>query len=346
MPNRPIEDKPSEAQQDNAYGLKAPEKLSMAYVGHLLNNTMASMALCIDYPDATTNDDLELTRQELIERINFLLKRYEQDLRNMSELRDFLELLRGLVTNNQFESALKLRQLGDRLFHFSGDLSKPGRHLSQETEAVESEPALRLTVADHCKNSAGLYVGLSKVQRGKLGVEIGGTVELFDDKNKSLGVFTVGTGSKEYLEMTDVFTANNVTKGEIVTVKKSVATPDKPNEFNLPVEHAVEKTTDPKRHAARKEKIAQRFPHSDPDMYITLPTAIASQLGIKPETGKTVAPISKCLVCPASGWDVQMVIVPTGTGIGFTSDAAEELDIPKELTEIRIIIDKGVLVIA
>lgn len=331
-------------------GITPPDHISMEDIGyatHLLRNSIAIIQGCIGHPDdPTAQADLVSGKQRTIEFITFLLKRYGEDLRNMPEFRDFLELLLDEVQNDKFNNALKVYSLGIRAFQMRA-LDQPGRHLSQhDMEAAESEPSLRLTVVDHCKNPAGLYVGLSQVQRAKLGVEKGGTVELFDGKGKSLGVFTVGAGSVEYINMTDVFTANQVSTGAIVNVKKSVATPDKPQEFTLQVMHAVEKTIEPEKHRARTEKIAMRFPKLDSEMYITLPTSIAFQLGIKPEPGKTVAPISKCVIRDASGREVEIAIVPTGTNIGFTLDAAKELDIPKEFSEIKIIIDKGVLIIA
>ncbi|MBI4994143.1 hypothetical protein HZC21_00655 [Candidatus Peregrinibacteria bacterium] len=345
-----MSNRPDSAKFSQPPGMQAPEHISMnnfGYAFHVLGNAMSMITACISYPTyPEAQQDLIEAKQETIRRINFLLEQYKEDLKNMPEFRDFLELLLDAVQNDKFENAVKLYRLGVKAFQPEA-LSRPGRHLSQEMEAVESEPSLRLTVADHCENPAGLYIGLSRIQRKRLAVEVGGTVELFDDKNKSLGVFTVGKSSEEYVGMDDLFTANQVREGEIVTVKKYAPPPDKPQEFKLPVTHGVENTVDPAKHRARTDKIAERFREKlDPEMYITLPTSIAFQLGIKPEPGKTTAPISKCAVRDASGREIEIAIVPTGTTIGFTTSAAQELDIPKELTEIKIIIDKGVLVIA
>lgn len=332
-------------------GKQLPEHISMndfGYVIHIIGNAMAMISGCVT--EQGLQQELMQAKQITISRINFLLKRYEEDLKNMPEFRDFLELLLDAVQNDKFENVLKLYRLGTRAFP-AGALLKPGRHLSQtEMAAVQEDreavPELKLTVIDHCKNQAGRYVGLSKAQRERIDVEVGGTVELFDEKGTSLGFFTVGAGSKEYAQDPEIFTITPQVKiGDTLTVKKPSVSPDKPQEFNLQVTHAVEKTVEPAKHGARVEKIAARFPNLDPNMYITLPTAIAAQLGIKPEPGKTVAPISKCTVRDASGRTVEMAIVPGGTTIGFTSDAAKELDIPAELSEIKLTIDKNVLVI-
>lgn len=359
MPNTPGENNPDTAEIDQRFlgpnGTPPPEHISMndlGYVIHIIGNAITMISGCVTEPELQPKLQQELiqAKQITIDRINFLLKNYEEDLKNMPEFRDFLELLLDAVQNDKFENVLKLYRLGTRAFQ-KGALLKPGRHLSQTEmaavqEGQEAVPELKLTVVNYCNNQAGRYVGLNKVQRDHLGVEVGGTVELFDEKDANLGLFTVGAGSREYTEEPEIFTVTPQVKiGDFLTVKKSTASPDKPREFNLHITHAVEKTVEPEKHRGRTEKNAERFPELDPDMYITLPTAVAAQLGIKPEPGKTVAPISKRTVRDASGYKVEMAIVPGGTTIGFTSDAAKELDIPKELTEIRIIIDKGVLVI-
>lgn len=353
MPNTP----PETGDADTAKFLprdsfKPPEHISMddmAYVAHLINNAITVIKISINYQnDLDVQEELKQAKEIMIGRINFLLTRYQEDLKNMPEVKNFLELLRYLIEQDQLQHAVNLQQLADRAFQM-GALDKPGRHLSQEmsavTESQEAVSELKLTVFDRCKNTEGLYVGLSAVQRTKLDVEVGGTVEIIDEKGQSFGVFTVGKGSSEIADHTDLFTVNGVEESTTVTVRKAISTPDKPKEFKLPITHAVETTIERVKHKARIEKIAVRFPNLDSEMYITLPTAVAAQLGIKPEPGKTVAPISKCLVRDASGRQIEMAIVPAGTTIGFTSDAAKELDIPAGLAEIKIIIDKGVLVI-
>ena len=63
-------------------------------------------------------------------------------------------------------------------------------------DAAETVPELCLTVGASCSNTNGQFVGLNKLQREKLGVDENGTVELVDAEGRSLGIFTVGQGSK------------------------------------------------------------------------------------------------------------------------------------------------------
>lgn len=353
MPNTPPDTQNPDSQdflpRDD---LQLPEHISMedlSYVAHLINNAIAVIKSCIDYEgnDPSIEEDLKQSKKITVGRINFLLTRYEKDLKNMPEVQNFLELLRYLIEQDQLQHAVNLHQLAVRTFKM-GTLDKPGRYLSQtEMAAVqenrEAVPELKLTVFDSCKNPNGLYVGLSKLQRDRLGVEVGGTVEITDEKKQSLGVFTVGKGSSEIADHTDLFTANGIEKSATVTVRKSVSTPDKPREFTFPCIHSVEKM-DQTKHTARTEEIASRFPDLDQEAYAVLPTAVASELGIKPEAGKTVAPISRGRV-KVSGIETEIAIVPSGQTVGFTSAAAKKLNIPAGLAEIKIIIDKGVLVI-
>ncbi len=209
-------------------------------------------------------------------------------------------------------------------------------------EAVEIVPEMRLTVAGPCNNPAGQYVGLNQGQREKLGVEVGQTVELVGDDGKSLGVFTVGTGSKKLLLTPGSFTANGVDVERIVTVRARKNPPEEDLEFG--VQHLAE-TADKEKHERRQDIILNRL-KLDPDIYITIPTSLAAQIGIKPPSGKTIAPISQGIIKGADGQEHEVAIVPTGSLIGFTTKAAEKLGIPAQLEKIRLRIDNGKLVIA
>lgn len=207
-------------------------------------------------------------------------------------------------------------------------------------EGAETVPEMSLTVAGACNTHHGHYVGLSKGQRDRLGVEVGASVELVDGAGKSLGIFTVGTGSKALLLEPTKFTANGVDTGSTVTVKKAVKKPER--EIPLPVTHGVETS---ELHERRAGIIRNRFPDMDPESYIVVPTAVGRELGFSPSPAKaTVLSISKGKV-RVGGTDHEIIMVPSGTAIGFTTKAAQTLGIPQELRTLTLRIDNGVLVI-
>lgn len=220
-------------------------------------------------------------------------------------------------------------------------------------EASEKGPELRLNVAGPCKNPEGKYVGLSKVQRDRLGVEVGGNVELFDVGGKSLGLFMVGSGSKELLSQPEAFTVNGVSSGEAVTVKK--AADKQESDMTFDVVHGVEVvpgglSEDEKkkyegRLASRASKIAERFPGLDPRAYVVVPSSLAKSMGIEAPKGSTVLPVSKGKV-RIGGTEHEIAVVPSGNSIGFTTEAAKSLGIPTQLNQIRVRVIDGVLVIA
>ena len=214
---------------------------------------------------------------------------------------------------------------------------------SKAPEHAEAVPKLNLTVAGPCKNPHGNYVGLSAIQRNKLGIEVGGVVELFD-LEKSLGVFMVGTGSKELLNAPTSFTTNGVSAGTTITVRKAATKLESGSEkaFKYKVAHGVQ-TRDVEKHKRRVGIIAERFKDMYTEAYVTVPSALMKSLGMG-EKGATVLPISKCVIRVA-GVDHEIVLVPTGNDIGFTSAAAAKLGIPEQLDEITVRIDNGVLVI-
>jgi|GEM_PF-2134003 len=217
-------------------------------------------------------------------------------------------------------------------------------------ESAESEPELTLTVAQPCKNPAGLYVGLSKKQRTALNVEVGGTVEITMD-NQVIGLFTVGLGSKELADKPGAFTANGITTGLEVTLKK--ATESAETTVNLPTRHGIEKApsdlSEPEKNeydaktTKRLNIIAERFPETeDKQEFITLPTAIVNKL-----TGeaKKVASIAMHKI-RIGGQETSIIVVPGGTEFGFTKSAANKLNIPENLQTIGVRIDNDTIVIA
>jgi hypothetical protein len=218
----------------------------------------------------------------------------------------------------------------------------------QRAEAKEQEPKLKLQVARACNNPNGRYIGMSKRQRDALNVEVGGTVELFEG-NQSLGLFTVGKGASELSEHPEQFTANVVEAGKAVTVKKAFETAE--TIMKLPVTHGIEnapagsppdKAKEYAERTTRRMKIiAERFPGTGTDEFMTVPTAVLNQI-----TGGAakVANISKIKV-RLGGHETDVVMVPAGNDIGLTTKLAQKLYIPLQLNEIRFRIDKGVMVI-
>lgn len=222
-------------------------------------------------------------------------------------------------------------------------------------EALEKEPQLDLTVERGCKNPDGRYVGLNAAQRGVLRVEVGSSVELFDC-GKSLGLFTVGAGAKE-LQGTDRFTVNGVDPGTPVVVKK--ASEKREILMELDVRHGIENVpTDMQedeskaysdRTTRRMGIISKRFPGLDSDEFMTVPTAILNQLAVdRADAGQTskptIASISRAKVRMGDN-ETEVVMVPAGNDIGFTTKASQKLRIPSVLTKIRFRIDNGVFVI-
>jgi hypothetical protein len=217
-----------------------------------------------------------------------------------------------------------------------------------QQEIKEKEPELRLEVVRECNNPEGLYVGMSKKQRDALGVQVGGTVELFDG-SRSLGIFTIGTGAVELTKEPGKFTANGIEPGKTVTAKKA---PEKVlTTMELPLSHGIEKTPtglspeDEQKHTERITRrmqiIGERFPGVATDEFITVPTAVVNQmLGSKVK----IATISQLKV-RLGGEEIEIVMVPAGKDIGLTTKAAAKLGIPPELTKIRFKIVDGVMVI-
>lgn len=208
-------------------------------------------------------------------------------------------------------------------------------------EAVEAMPELRLTVAGECNNNAGKYVGLNQGQREALHVSVGGTVELLDDEGKRVGIFTVGTGSKSLSRTPGQFTANGIDTGKTVTLRAMKGPPE--GELPFELQHGIEGANS-ENHIRRQGIIRDRL-NLDPEAYVTIPTSLAAQIGIKPAPGKTIAPISKATIKGVDGVEHEVAIVPTGTAVGLTTAAAEKLQIPIALRTIRLRVDAGKLVI-
>ena len=218
----------------------------------------------------------------------------------------------------------------------------------QAAEAKEKEPELSLTVARGCNNPDGRYVGLSGRQRDALKVAVGGIVELFEN-GQSLGLFTVGKGAAELTGKPEQFTSNVVEPGKSVTVKKA----DKNREtvMTFGVTHGVENVPanlqgeEAKKYADRTARrmqiIGERFPGVSTDEFMIIPTAVLNAM-----TGESVriASISKQKIRFA-GVETEMVVVPAGNDVGLTTKAAQKLKIPAGVTELRVRVERGVLVI-
>lgn len=197
-----------------------------------------------------------------------------------------------------------------------------GSQSVQREGNVETEPKLNATVAGPCNNPNGLYVGLSKAQREALGVDIGGTVMLRTADGKILGIFTVGTGSKELLGQPKI-TANGIEVGmDVIAVK---ANANEGNLNSLPLKFAAEND---EKHVRRSGIIVQRFGQQgfNGESYIVLPTAIAKELTGQGQDKSTVASIAlgKIRIC---GVEKTLPIVPAGSDFAMTSKAAQELGI-------------------
>lgn len=126
-----------------------PEHISMedmAYIAHLINNAIAVIKVNINYVnDPDIQEELRRAKEIMIRRINFLLTHYQEDLRNMPDVKNFLELLKYLTEQDQFQHATNLHQLAVQIFKMGGTLSKPGRHLSTEKPTIlfaDDEPVL------------------------------------------------------------------------------------------------------------------------------------------------------------------------------------------------------------
>lgn len=218
---------------------------------------------------------------------------------------------------------------------------------SVASETKEQEPQLELTVAGPCNNPEGRYVGLSKKQRDALGVVSGGTAELFAD-GKSLGIFTVGSGSKELIGKPE-FTANDVDVGKQVVVKKVVEVGLTTQE--LSVAHGIENVPTglnseeakkyQERTIRRMQIVAERFPGVVIHEFMTIPTAVLNQLA---GSEVKIPAISQGRV-RIGGKEIEIVMVPAGKDVGSTTKAAEKLGIPPELKQIRFRIIDGVMVI-
>lgn len=191
-------------------------------------------------------------------------------------------------------------------------------------EVVEAEPILRLAVHGPCKNPNGNYVGLNKAQRDKLGVVEGETVVLKAD-GKVVGYYVVGKGSKEIADQSGAFTANGVDVGAVVEVQKAGDLSE--NLVTLPFAVDAEKG---ERHAARSEKIKNRFAGQDGETYCVVPTALFNKMAIEGDVQSarpTMGAISIGKV-KIGGVEKSIPIVPSGTAFSLTSKAAKEFSVP------------------
>jgi hypothetical protein len=204
--------------------------------------------------------------------------------------------------------------------------------ITPEKKESKESPQLTLNIEGKCE-SEGQYVGLNKRQRDLLGVNEGDSVELLDAEGKSLGVFTVGKGSKAFLKEPGKFTANVDTAGS-VTVRKVDKISIAEKAQTLAAEFGVEKGDS---HTRRSEIISKRFPDLDEDTYLVIPGSILESLSISAGEG-TIKSISKGVVRIGEK-RVTMGLVPAGTSAGLTSKAQETLGIPSSATKIDFRVD-------
>lgn len=219
----------------------------------------------------------------------------------------------------------------------------------QPDDAIEAEPALRLTVDRPCRNPEGYYIGLSKVQRERLGVVEGDTVVLVDPRTSlESGPYVVGKGHKDLASEPEKFAANNVIPGSEVEVVRKKSIEGKTN--RLPLQKGAESD---ERHERRKQKIIERFGAQglDGEAYIVVPTGLATQFMIDNEkTGDTSKPTIAAISLGqvrVGGETKTIPIVPSGTSFGMTSKAAEVLNVPSGINsdEVEVGIINGVLVV-
>ncbi len=203
-------------------------------------------------------------------------------------------------------------------------------------EACAENVSITSEVSGPCKNPEGRFVGLSPLKREKLGVELGDLVTI-----KGHGVFTVAPALKENLGH-KLVAVNGLPVGTEVTIQKMEDGADVV--IPLTITHGIE--SDPK-HETRRSKIAARYSDFDPDVYMCIPTSLASALGLpltsKPDEKRTYA-IAMSIV-KIDGVVHEVPLVPTGSNIGLTTKAAVKFNIPTGLTDVPVRIDKGVLVI-
>lgn len=204
--------------------------------------------------------------------------------------------------------------------------------INPEKKESKESPQLTLTIEGKCE-SEGQYVGLNKRQRDLLGVNEGDSVEISDAEGKSLGIFTVGKGSKALLKEKEKFTANVETTGS-VTLKKVDKVTVAEKAQTLSVEFGVEKKD---QHTRRSEIISERFPDLDKDTYMVIPSSMLESLSVSADKG-TIKSISKGVV-RIGDKRVTMGLVPAGTTAGMTEKAKSALDIPSTTTKIDFRID-------
>lgn len=208
-------------------------------------------------------------------------------------------------------------------------------------EDVETEPKLEVAVAGPCKNPNGLYVGLSKVQRDKIGVEVGGTVMLRKPTGEVLGIYTVGSGSKELLDQPRI-TANQITIGTDIEVVRANVKMEDLN--NLPLVFGAEGG---EKHERRSSVITERFGNQgfDGQSYLVLPTAVAKMITGQAGDKTKIASIALGKI-KIGGVEKTLPIVPSEINFGMTTGAAQELGIPSgAASKIEFYFKDGALIV-
>lgn len=215
-----------------------------------------------------------------------------------------------------------------------------GKDLS---DAAERMLKLTLTVTEEC-NSQGNYVGLSKAQREKLGVNVGDVVTLRGADGKVFGQRTVGLGKNSLAGRPGEFSANGVQIGESVTVVKGVVE----NALNnLSVSKGVESG---EKHGRRSGIINERFGKKgfNGEVYVVLPDAVVRQISTQvPRSGDGKPNVSSIALGSVKIGETvrELPVVPAGSEMGLTSESAKMLGVPDGLKSCEFYVKDGVLVV-
>jgi len=205
-------------------------------------------------------------------------------------------------------------------------------------ESAEQVPELKLQFEGSCENhKKGKIIELNQGQREELHVEVGQNVELIGPAGEVIGVFTVARGAKanHALMRTGAFRANAPENfiGQTLTIRASKG----PAEGELRLQRRAETAPGPEQRMPREYYIEHAL-GLDPKVYVTIPKALATQMGI-------TSPIAKGKIAGADSKEHEMAIVVTESAfVGFTTQAAKLLNLPAMLNNIKLRVEDGKLV--
>lgn len=232
------------------------------------------------------------------------------------------------------------------------------QHPETKTGAQESKevlPTVSFKVLGPCKDPNGSFVSLNLAQRKLLhpkdmdietleqkGLEanVGDVIEV-KDGDQLIGVYVIGMGPKGHKELEDCY-ANGIDKNTQISVQKIDMNKPYENPINLKAKFGLEENS---KHQLRADKISRRFEDYDSQKYMVVPTSVAVLLGMPASGAKaTIRQISKRTVRIGEKV-VDMVMVPAGNDVAFTSKAASEIGIPDSVGSVSVRVDNGTLVI-